>query len=299
MTLLELSKLDGQGMIYNLDRLLKEGELYLLEIILDEFHFSTLWNGGIFIFIGFILIIYFLLLPQEKKHPIWKQTIFVIGMLAVFAALGSPINVIARIKFSTHIIQLVLLLLIAPPLLILGFKNEITQRAKEIKLLHSILKILTKPVIGLILFFAIFYVYHIPAIFNFARLDLYINYFFMFALLFAPILLWLPIISAINLTSKQKAVYIVLNIVLLLPASLILFFHENSLYLVYSDVDLFLQSLEACIPNLDGIPPEIAESLLPFNPVQEQVLGGIFLLVSQCIIFLFAVFIAPKYSKQD
>lgn len=269
----------------------------MLEIILDEFHFSTLWNGGIFIFIGFILIIYFLLLPQEKKHPIWKQAIFVLGMLAVFAALGSPLNVIARIKFSTHIVQLVLLLLVAPPMLIFGFKNEIFKRAKEIKILAYLLKIVTQPILGFILFFSIFYVYHIPAIFNYARLDLYINYFFMFALLVAAILLWLPIITVKRLTVKQKLLYIVLNILLFIPASLVLFTYDSSLYNVYSDADLFLQSLEACIPNLDGIPPEIAASLLPFDPVKEQVQGGVLLLISQSIIFIAAALVVPKYSK--
>lgn len=269
----------------------------MLEIILDEFHFSTLWNGGIFIFIGFILIIYFLLLPQEKKHPIWKQILFVIGMLAVFAALGSPINVIARIKFSTHIIQLVLLLLVAPPLLILGFKNEIVERAREINILNRFLNILTQPILSFILFFAIFYIYHIPAIFNFARLDLYINYFFMFALLIAAILLWLPIIYANKLQAKQSVLYIALTILLLIPSSLVLFFYDSSLYLVYSDVDLFLQSLEACIPNLDGIPPEIAASLLPFDPVQEQVHGGILLFISQSIIFFASALIGLRHRK--
>lgn len=269
----------------------------MLDIILDEFHFSTLWNGGIFIFIGFILIIYFLLLPQEKKYPIWKQAIFVLGILVVFAALGSPLNVIARIKFSTHIIQLVLLLLIAPPMLIIGFKNEIFERAKEIKVLQRLLKIVAQPMFGFILFFVIFYVYHIPAIFNYARLDLYINYFFMFALLFAAILLWLPIIIVNRLTAKQKFLYIALNILLFIPASLVLFIYDSSLYIVYSDAELFLQSLEACIPNLDGIPPEIAESLLPFDPVQEQVQGGVFLLVSQVIIFIATAIVARRYSE--
>lgn len=269
----------------------------MLDIILDEFHFSTLWNGGIFIFIGFILIIYFLLLPSEKKHPIWRQVAFVLGMLAVFAALGSPINVIARIQFSTHIIQLILTFLVAPPLLVLGFKNEIFKKAKEIKIVASILKVLKNPVFALLSFFAVFYIYHIPAVFNFARLDLYINYFFMFALLFTSILLWIPILSEKHLTSKRRLFYIVLNILLLIPFSLLLFFYDSSLYIVYSDVDLFMQSLEACIPNLDGIPPEIAASLLPFDPVKEQVQGGMFLLLGQSIIFLIAAFITPKNSK--
>ncbi|MHA6251582.1 cytochrome c oxidase assembly protein [Oceanobacillus sp. CAU 1775] len=269
----------------------------MLEIILDEFHFSTLWNGGIFIYIGFIFVIYFLLLPQDKKYPIWKQLAFVLGMLAVFAALGSPINIIARIQFSTHIVQLILLLLVAPPLLIIGFKNEIIERAKEIKVLKSILSFLQKPAVGLISFFAIFYIYHIPAVFNYARLDLFINYFFMLALLFTAILLWLPIVSPNRMQAKGKQLYALLIFILFVPYSLLLFFFENSLYIVYSDAELFLQTLEACIPNLDGIPPELAASLLPFDPVYEQVKGGWFLLITQGVFFLTAS-LSPKFIRK-
>ena len=252
----------------------------MLEIILDEFHFSTLWNGGIFIFTGFIFIIYFLLLPAEKRVPVWRQILFVIGMLAVFASLGSPINVIARIQFSTHIIQLILLVLVAPPLLIIGFKNEIIERLKEISVVNKILKVLTNPVFAIIVFYIIFYGYHVPAVFNFARLDLYINYFYMFALLVAGILLWLPIVSRKYLTSTQKYIYIMLNIVLIIPFSFLLFFSDSSLYIVYSDVSVFMQSLAVCLPNIATLTPEIAASLLPFDPVQEQVMGSMILLVS-------------------
>lgn len=269
----------------------------MLEIILDEFHFSTLWNGGIFIYIGFIFVIYFLLLPQDKKYPIWKQVAFVLGMLAIFAALGSPINIIARIQYSTHIVQLILLLLVAPPLLILGFKTEIFERAKEIKILKTVLQILEKPFVGFIAFFVIFYIYHIPAVFNYARLDLFVNYFFMFALLIAAILLWLPILSPRKLHTKQKTMYALLIFVLFVPYSILLFFYDTSFYIVYSDAELFLQTLEACIPNLDGIPPELAASLLPFDPVAEQVKGGWLLLAVQGVIFLSAAFFAPRLSE--
>ena len=267
----------------------------MLEIILADFHFSTLWNGGILIYMGFILIIYFLLLP-DKKVPIWRQVVFVLGMLAVFAALGSPINVIARIKYSTHIIQLVLLLLVAPPLLVIGSKNDIFRRASDIKVLDVILKILSNPIVGFIAFFGLFYVYHLPGVFNPARLDLYVNYFFMFALLFVGILLWIPIVSPKALSKKKKWIFVVLSIVAFIPYAVILLLQEQSLYLVYTDAELFLESLAVCMPNVKDLTPEMAAALLPYNPIDEQKLGGIFLLASQVILFV-SLFLQPKYEK--
>lgn len=270
----------------------------MLEIILDEFHYSTLWNGGILIYIGFIFIIYFLLLPQNKKYPVWKQIMFVAGMIAVFAALGSPINVIARIKYSYHIIQLVLLLLVAPPLIIIGFKIEIFEHAKKINILDKILNFLAKPIVGFLSFFILFYTYHIASVFNFARLDLYINYFFMLALLIAGILLWMPIVSQRFLNTKKKQLYILFCILFFIPYSLVLLLSDKSLYLVYTDVELFMQSLTVCMPNIKELPPEFAAALLPFNPEEEQVQGGVMLLISQLILFGIAFFAASITRKE-
>lgn len=97
----------------------------MLDIILDEFHFSTLWNGEILLFGLFSAIIYLFLLPEEKNHSIWKTILFFTGLIVLFISIRSPINVIARIKLSTHIKQLILLLLVVPPLLIIGFKTKL------------------------------------------------------------------------------------------------------------------------------------------------------------------------------
>src|SRR5690606_39686500 len=145
----------------------------MLDIMLKEFPFSSLWNMGIFLFLGFIVIIYLFILPQEKKHPFWKSIIFFIGLLIVFAGAGSPLNIIGRIEFSTHIVQVVLLSLIAPPLLIIGMKKKIFVLAQKITILQKILFVLTKPYIAIILYFLVLYIYHHPPIFDQARVDLY------------------------------------------------------------------------------------------------------------------------------
>src|SRR5690625_5096726 len=129
----------------------------MLDIILDEFHFSTMWNGGIFLFLIFGLIIYFFLLPEDDKFSVKKAIMFVAGIITLFAALGSPLNVIGRIQFSTHIIQLILLLFVSPPLLILGFKNKIFEKVKSISFLDKTFQFLIRPLTATILFQALFY----------------------------------------------------------------------------------------------------------------------------------------------
>ncbi|MFA1819846.1 cytochrome c oxidase assembly protein [Virgibacillus oceani] len=260
----------------------------MLDIILDEFHFSTMWNGGIFLFTLFALIIYFFILPEDDKFSIKKAILFVAGMIAVFAALGSPWNIIGRIQFSTHIIQLILLLFVAPPLLIMGFKMRIFDKIKSISFLDKSFHFLTKSVVATVLFQLFFYGYHIPAIFDFARMDLYLNYFFLLAIFIAAILMWIPIISQNILSKKQKMGYILINSALLMAYSLLLILSGEALYVIYTDVDLFVSSLEACFPDLDSVPDDFFAALLPFEPIHEQKLGGWYLLAGQLIIFAVA-----------
>lgn len=262
----------------------------MLEIFLDEFHVSTLWNGGIVLFTLFAIIAYIFILPSGKDHTIGKSVLFYVGLVALFIALGSPVNVIARMKYSTHIIQLIFLLIIAPPFLIYGFKKESIKKMREIEFIDRIcnkLRVLTKPRNAFIIFFALFYLYHVPFFFNFVRIDLFLNYLLFFALFVAAILLWIPVISEKStLTAKQKIRYGLLSIVFFIPYSIILFMANEGIYALYTNVELFTSSLALCVPDVRNVPPEFFLSLLPYDPVEEQHLGGIILLISQIILII-------------
>jgi len=257
-----------------------------------------LWNGGILLFILFGVIIYLLILPTGKDHKIWKTIVFFLGLTVVFIALGSPINVVARIKYSSHIIQLILLLLVAPPLLIIGFKYEMMKNVHSIEVLDKIIHVLTKPIVAVVVFYVLFYGYHIPAVFNFARVDLYLNYFFFFALFIAAFMLWIPIISPKILSKKQKNIYALINIVLFIPYSIILLLATEGMYSLYTDIDLFISSLALCLPDVENVPPEFFQSLLPFDPVHEQQVGGVILIVSQIVLFRGYTFLVKKLKTR-
>ena len=261
----------------------------MLEFIIDEFdfHVSTLWNGGVLLFILLFIILYIFILPSGKNHTVWKTIIFFAGLAALFIALGSPINIVARIKYSSHLVQLIFLLLVAPPLLIYGFKKDIIARAREIEWIDQTIHILTKPVNAVILFFLLFYIYHIPLVFDFVRIDLFLNYLCFFLLFGAAILLWIPILSEKSkLTGKQKMLYALLNIILFIPYSIVLFTANAGLYTLYTDTEMFRSSVELCLPNQEDVPPEFYQALLPYDSVEQQIEGGKILLIWQILIII-------------
>ncbi|WP_163971185.1 cytochrome c oxidase assembly protein [Oceanobacillus halotolerans] len=271
----------------------------MIDVILDEFHFSSLWNGGIFLFLSFSAIIYVLLLPASKNHS-WKRIIlFISGLIILFAAVGSPLNIYGRLLFSYHIGQVILLLLVAPPLILLGLKTKIPASFLKNPVVEKIKRIITSPVFTLILFNVLFYGYHIPFVFDNARVDLFLNYFYLLALFIGALLLWYPLISQTRLTRKQKGIYGITTSILLIPFSVWLLMMNTSLYNVYTDFSEFVASLEYCLPPGETLPVEYVEALLPIAPVYEQRLGGGIFLIIQILLFNGLLFFINKFNKEE
>ncbi|MFC0300627.1 cytochrome c oxidase assembly protein [Virgibacillus soli] len=257
----------------------------MIDIILSELHFSSIWNGGIFLFTLFGAIIYLFMLPNGKNHTIWKSIVFLVGLAITFLAIGSPLNIVARIQFSRHILQLILLLLLAPPLLIIGFKTEVLKNVASKPFLQKMCDLLTRPSLTFTLFFILLYAVHMPFLFDAVRMDIYTNYFYMLGLFIVALLFWIPLISEKKLNIKQKTIYAGASMVVFIPLSIFFYVAKTSLYTVYSDLSYFIQSLEACFPANKSLPPEYYEMLIPSSPVHEQQLGAMFLLIGQIVIF--------------
>ncbi|HAM79980.1 cytochrome c oxidase assembly protein [Ornithinibacillus bavariensis] len=263
----------------------------MLDVILEEFQFSSLWNAGIFLFLGFTAIIYLFLLPQEKKHSIWKTVIFLVGLIIIFIAAGSPLNIIGRIQFSSHIIQIILLCFVAPPMLLIGMKRKLIYRLLNISIIKSSVHFITKPYFTIGAFFLFLYAYHHPPIFDQARIDLYLNYFYLLGLLLTATLLWTPIIYRLAHRMKYIVLYHLLCILLLIPLSIVLMVSNGVLYEAYTDLTTFTQALEVCLPAGYKLTSEDVLLLLPFEPVREQHIGGVIWLVVGLVIFSISLFL--------
>lgn len=267
----------------------------MLEILLDQFMFGTLWNGGIFIFAAFAVIAHLFILPHDERHSLWKTICFIAAFVCIFIAVGSPLNIIGRIQFSTHIIQMLLLLFVAPPLLIIGCKQKSLDYVRERfpKLIH----VVTNPILVFILFFAFLYSYHIPILFDTARMDLFLNYFYMLGLFFTAILFWIPIVSPNRLSSKKRVSYIGLSFVFILPFFLTWILANDNLYRTYVDMGSFIKAIELCLPPGESLSEEYYLLLLPFDPIQEQFKGGFIWLLSLLVIFGLSITLMKQSIK--
>lgn len=258
----------------------------MVEKILSGFSFHAQWNVGVLFFTLIFAVLYLFLLPTSKQHTRKQTVLFLLGILVFIIAVASPINLLGRIIFRAHMIQLILLLLVVAPLLLQGMKAQFLTRLYNKGNNHAWMNKLTHPVITIPLFHVLFAMYHIPYFFESIRISYYGNYFYIFLLFLSATLLWLPLFPPIRELDrlKRKITYGVVNIILFIPISILLIVSDN-LYSIYSDPNLLRSGLELCLPLGDSIPQDLFETILPFPPLREQKLGGFILLISSTTIF--------------
>jgi len=109
-------------------------------------------------------------------HPRRSAVAFYAGLAVVALAVASPIDAYAEASFSVHMVQHLLLTLLAPPLLALGAPITLalrTIRPATAKLLSRLLRsqvavVLGSPVVGWVLFVGVGFVIHLTPLFDLA-----------------------------------------------------------------------------------------------------------------------------------
>jgi len=271
--------------------------------LLDGFSFHSQFNGGVIFFTLILIVLYLFLLPTPDGHRKYKSVAFAASMLLILLAVGSPLNLLGRMLFRAHIIQIIIVLFIAAPLIVIGLKTNLLEKSLKYSGVKKVYRCQTHPLFAIIVFHSLFIGYHIPVVFDWIRTGYFTNYFFLIGLILAAVLLWWPIIGPIeeqdHLAFKHKLMYIVVNILLFVPVTLFLLFADGALYTVYSDTSQMLAALALCVPLGEEIPPDLIENLLPYPPISEQKIGAIILFVSQALILsLSAIWLFMKKGRK-
>ena len=119
----------------------------------------------------------------RRGWPVWRTLLFVLGLAALIAALASPIDTIALSLFSIHMVQHMLLLAVAAPLLLAGGPVRPLLRGLPLVLRRTVIRTLARnsafrsivhtvrhPLVAAALYVVGLYAWHIPALYD-AALD--------------------------------------------------------------------------------------------------------------------------------
>jgi putative copper resistance protein D len=134
----------------------------------------------------------------------WRVWLFLAGLLALALALLSPIEAYEGSLFSVHMVQHMLLELVAAPLLLAGAPITLVLRAAGARLRHAILRVLHSlpmrvlsfPLLAWLLFAAVNWGWHFSTLYNDALENPVLHYLQHASFLAAALLFWWPIIGA-------------------------------------------------------------------------------------------------------
>ena len=140
--------------------------------------------------------------PLRERHHLADDVdprqvaTFTAGVLVIFVALLSPIHELSdQYLFSAHMLQHVLLTLVAPPLLILGTPDWLIRPLLRADLSFWLARHATHPVVAFASFNLIFAMWHIPSLYNTSMTShgLHIAEHLIFVT--AAVLMWWPLTS--------------------------------------------------------------------------------------------------------
>ncbi|MBD1224601.1 cytochrome c oxidase assembly factor CtaG [Virgibacillus halodenitrificans] len=267
---------------------------------LQIFGFRALWSPYFFLFVIGLGVAYFLITgPFRSKWGIVEkpsnkqQVYFYIALLLLYIVKGSPVDLLTHIMLTAHMAQMAIYYLIFPILIIKGIPVWIWKKVVYAKFINPVLKVLTKPIISLLLFNSLFSLYHVPAVFDFAKSSQIAHTSISLVILIAAFIVWWPIVSPIKewdtMSPLLKIGYIFANGVLITPACVLIIFADHALFAAYSQDGAWIQAMSLCVPGnvLQGISYAISgpEMFSPMSTLEDQQLGGIIMKIMQEITY--------------
>ena len=212
--------------------------------------------------------------PARAKH------LFLGGMAILWLASDWPIHDLAeRYLFSMHMVQHMLMTLIAAPLLVAGIPAWMWRDVLRPAPIRAVWRFLTRPVVALILFNGVLLFMHWPAVVELAVTSELAHFGLHVLAVFSALVMWWPIVSPLPemppLNPPAQMMYLFLqSLTPTIPASFLTFGH-SMLYPVY-----------ATFPRIWGIGP-LTDQLIS-GLIMKLVGSAILWVVIGCVFFRWA-----------
>ncbi|HVE78201.1 MAG TPA: cytochrome c oxidase assembly protein [Gemmatimonadaceae bacterium] len=193
---------------------------------------------------------------------------FFAGLTTIFAALNGPLHDLSdSFLFSAHMVQHLVLTLVAPPLLIAGTPGWMLRPALRRPAVAAVARWLTHPTRCFVLFNLTIAVWHLPPVYNLAIAHHPVHIVQHLTFMAASVLMWWPVLSPLpelpRLAYPGQMLYCFL---MSIPMQLV------SVYIVYADRALY--PAYASAPRLWGI-----------SPMMDQQLGGLIMWIPGGLFF--------------
>jgi cytochrome c oxidase assembly factor CtaG len=139
---------------------------------------------------------------MRRRWPLWRTALFFLGLATLLAGLASPIDTYAADSFAVHMVQHMLLTVVAAPLLMLGApirpllrglpawaRMSIVRPLARARAVRAFVHVVRHPLVAAALYVGGLYAWHLPSLYDATLLDARVHvvehaWFFLSALLF-------------------------------------------------------------------------------------------------------------------
>lgn len=218
---------------------------------------------------------------------------FVGGIAVLLLALESPLDALSdTYLFSAHMAQHLLLILIVPPLLLLGLNGSNVKGLLEISVVRRAERVLGRPSVAWWSCILVMTLWHIPALYNFALEHEGIHIFQHLTFLVTGTMFWWPVLCPL----REKRMEVMPAIFYLFAAAA-----ENTLVgivITFMPVGYYPAYLHP-VDELGAL--SLVRDTWGISVQADQRLGGLFMWVPGCSIYFVAILLelAVWFSVRD
>jgi putative membrane protein len=190
------------------------------------------------------------------------------GLLTIFLSLNGPLHDLSdEYLFSAHMVQHLVLTLVAPPLLIAGTPAAFFREALRVPGVHAVARWVTRPTRTFAIFNVVIAAWHLPPLYNTAMAHHSVHIVQHLTFMVAAVLMWWPFLSPLpelpRLAYPGQLLYCFL---MSIPMSIV------SIYIAMADHILY--PAYAAAPRVWGL-----------TPMQDQLIGGLIMWIPGGIFF--------------
>ena len=213
---------------------------------------------------------------QTRRAPA-----FFAGIAVLFLALDSPLDTLGdTYLFSAHMVQHLLLILIVPPLLLLGMPASLVERARRVPRMRCSMSALGAPAVAWGLGIGTMAVWHIPALYEAALVSGGVHVVQHLSFLVTGTIFWWPVVAPAGdarLDPLPAVLYLVAAALAGSVLGIVITFARVDLYPAYLlPVDRL--GIEPLIRNGWGLSPDV-----------DQELGGLLMWIPGGLVYLCAI----------
>jgi putative membrane protein len=174
--------------------------------------------------------------PEVKP---WRQVSFYGGLAVLAFALLSPLDKLGDVYlFSAHMVQHMLLVMVVPPLLLMGTPDWLLRPVLKLPGVLPVARWLTFPVVAFLIFNADFWIWHLPPLYDATLTNPTLHIVEHITFLVTATINWFPVASPVpdelpRLPRLMQVLYLFLNCQPMVALGALITFAPQAVYVPY------------------------------------------------------------------